>query len=179
MNIKQIWKPLLAIALAAVLLLGVSAVLKPIREKKALEEREFVMSYLLIDGAPFEEELYTGEDETITAVYKGSNGYIVETTVDGYADKIVLWVGVKNDGYVTGITVRDLDETHGLGREAMFDVEYLLQYLRTTGEAAVGEDIDAMTGATVSSKAITRGVNAAVAFVTGADVSSSATEWGG
>ena len=179
MNLKQIWKPVLAIALAAVLLLGVSAALQPIREAKALEEQEFVMSYLLIDGAPFAEEAYTGEDETITAVYKGSNGYIVETTVDGYADEIVLWVGVKNDGYVTGITVRDLDETYGLGRKAMSDVDYLLQYLRTTGEAAVGEDIDAMTGATVSSKAITRGVNAAVAFVTGADVSSSATEWGG
>ena len=43
----------------------------------------------------------------------------------------------------------------------------------------MGETVDAMTGATVSSKAIARGVNSAVAFVTGADVSSSATEWGG
>ena len=179
MNWKQIWKPVLAIAVAAGLVLGISGLLKPIREAKALEEQEFVMSYLLIDGAPFEEEEYSGEDEIITAVYKGLNGYIVETTVDGYAAPIVLWIGVKNDGYVTGITVRDMDETYGLGREAMFDVDYLLQYLRTTGDAAIGEDIDAMTGATVSSRAITKGVNAAVAFVTGADVSSSATEWGG
>ena len=176
---KQIWKPILAIALIAVILLGLTAVLKPVREKNRLEAREFIMSYLLMDGAPFTEEPYTGEDATITAVYKGQNGYIVETTVDGYADPIVLWVGVKNDGYVTGVTVRDLHETWGLGRNAMTDSQFLLQYLRGTGESAVGEDIDAMTGATVSSKAITRGVNAAVAFVTGADVSSGATEWGG
>ena len=176
---KQIWKPILAIALIAVLLLGLTAALKPIREKNRLEAQEFIMSYLLMDGAPFVEEPYTGEDATITAVYKGQNGYIVETTVDGYADPIVLWVGVKNDGYVTGVTVRDIHETWGLGRNAMTDSEFLLQYLRGTGESAVGEDIDAMTGATVSSKAITRGVNAAVAFVTGADVSSGATEWGG
>ena len=48
-----------------------------------------------------------------------------------------------------------------------------------TNEAAVGEDIDALTGATVTSKAVTRAVNSAVAFVTGADISSSATEWEG
>lgn len=179
MNWKQIWKPVLVLALAAVLLVGMTALLRPVREARELEAQEFLMSYLLMDGAPFAEESYTGEDETITAVYKGSNGYIVETTVDGYADDIVLWVGVKNDGYVTGVTVRDLNETWGLGRNAMTDSDFLLQYLRTTGTAAVGEDIDAMTGATVSSRAITKGVNAAVAFVTGADVSSGATQWGG
>lgn len=40
-------------------------------------------------------------------------------------------------------------------------------------------EIDAMSGATVTSKAVVRAVNSAAAFVTGADVSSSATEWGG
>ena len=179
MKIKEIWKPLLALMLSAALLLGVNAVLRSVAETKQAEEREFIMSYLLMDGAPFEEEAYSGEDESIRAVFKGTNGYVVEVSADGYADEIVLWVGVKNDGYVTGLTVRDMAETHGLGREALFDSNYLLQYLRSEGDAAVGEDIDALTGATVSSKAITRAVNSAVAFVTGADVSSGATEWGG
>ena len=40
-------------------------------------------------------------------------------------------------------------------------------------------NIDAITGATVSSKAVTRAVNSAVAYVTGADTTSSATTWGG
>ena len=59
------------------------------------------------------------------------------------------------------------------------DASFLLQFLHTSGEAAVGEDIDALTGATVTSKAVTRAVNSAAAFVTGADVSSGATEWEG
>lgn len=176
---KQIWKPAAILVLTALLLLGLTSVLQTVKAARELEAREFILSYLLMDGTPFEEEPYSGEDETITAVYRGTGGYVVETTVDGYAAPVVLWVGVKDDGYVTGVTVRDMDETYGLGRNAMFDVDYLLQYLRTTGEANVGADIDAMTGATVSSRAITRGVNAAVAFVTGADVSSGATEWGG
>ena len=47
------------------------------------------------------------------------------------------------------------------------------------GEKAVGDNVDALTGATVTSKAVVKAVNSASAFVTGADVSSSATEWGG
>ena len=90
-----------------------------------------------------------------------------------------LMVGVSNDGKVTGVVVRDMEETYGLGTNALQDVEFLSQFLRTSGEAAVGETVDALTGATVSSKAITKGINAAVAFVTGADVTSSATEWEG
>ena len=56
----------------------------------------------------------------------------------------------------------------------------ILQMLKS-GKKSAGEIGDKfnLTGATVSSKAITRGVNSAVAFVTGADVSSGATEWGG
>jgi len=51
-----------------------------------------------------------------------------------------------------------------------------------TGEAEpTGDtvDVDAITGATVTSKAIVRSVNSAVSYVTGADVSSGATSWGG
>ena len=82
------------------------------------------------------------------------------------------------DGGVTGVVVRDLHETYGLGREALTDTAFLGQFLGTAGEASVGKDIEALTGATVTSKAIAKGVNSAAAFVTGADVSSSATEWG-
>ena len=179
MNWKQIWKPLLALVLAWGVLIGLRTALEPTRAAKQQEHDEMVMGYLLMDSETFTEEVYSGEDAAITAVYKGETGYVVETTVDGYADKLTLWVGVKNDGYVTGITVRDLDETYGLGRKTASDVDFLLQYLRNTGDAAVGENIDAVTGATVSSKAVAKAVNSAVSFVTGADVSSGATEWGG
>ena len=179
MNWKQIWKPLLAVAAAWAILLGLSAGLQSVAQAKQQEHDDMIMGYLLMDSETFTEEAYTGEDTAITAVWKGETGYVVETTVDGYADQITLWVGVKNDGYVTGITVRDLDETYGLGRRTASDVDFLLQFLRNTGDAAVGENIDAVTGATVSSRAVTKAVNSAVGFVTGADVSSGATEWGG
>ena len=47
------------------------------------------------------------------------------------------------------------------------------------GDAEIGTNVDAISGATVTSKAIARSVNSAVGFVTGADTSSAATSWGG
>ena len=74
---------------------------------------------------------------------------------------------------------RDLSETWGLGGEALDNTTFLGQFLNTAGSAEVGSDVDALSGATVTSRAVAKGVNAAVAYVTGADVSSGATEWGG
>ena len=137
-----------------------------------------MMTYLLPGSSTFTPEEHTGEDAAITAVYKGETGYVIQTTTAGYADDIVMMVGVDNAGKVTGLMVQEMSETYGLGEKAMTDYTFLMQYLGTAGEAAVGEDIDAITGATVTSKAVTKAVNSACAFVTGADVSSSATEWG-
>ena len=90
-----------------------------------------------------------------------------------------MLIGVHSDGYVTGPQVRSMEEPFGLGAEALTDWEFLAQFLRTEGDATVGTNIDAITGATVTSKAIARSVNSAVGFVTGADTSSGATSWGG
>jgi electron transport complex protein RnfG len=104
---------------------------------------------------------------------------VVETTLQGYVDELVLWVGVSDQGSVTGVTIRDMAETWRLCRNAMTDLRFLEQFLHTTGNAQLGDNIQALTGATVTSKEVLRGVNSAAAFVTGADVSSGATEWGG
>ena len=104
---------------------------------------------------------------------------MVLTQTRGYAGDIVMLVGVSNDGKVTGLQVRQMSETWGLGYEAMTDADFLKQFLNTQGDAQIGENVDAITGATVTSKAVARSVNSAVAFVTGADADSGATSWGG
>lgn len=179
MNMRQFLTPLATLAGCALLLFGAQTGLAATARANAEAEAAQTMALLLPGGAPFAPETYTGEDEAITGVYKGATGYVVETTVFGYAGDIVLWTGVNNDGQVTGLVLRDLHETFGLGLEAMSDVDFLAQFIWTTGTAAVGETVDALTGATVTSKAVTKSVNSAAAFVTGADVSSGATEWGG
>ena len=176
---RKIWMPIAALVLAAVVLLGAYNLTLDLRLENQQKELLAKMQTILPGSTTFQEETYTGEDTNIAFIYKGETGYVIATETAGYAGPIRMLIGVSNDGYVTGLQVRQMEETFGLGAEALSDWEFLAQFLGTEGDAAVGENIDAITGATVTSKAITRSVNSAVAFVTGTDVDSGATSWGG
>ena len=190
--------PILAIVIAAGILLGLSFGLRGIATKNAQAEHLKVMQTLLPGSESFTLEAYDGEDASIRSVHKGETGFVIETATQGYAGEIVMLIGVSNDGKVTGLTVREMSETLGLGMNALTDWEFLAQFLNTEGGVAIGtqgEDafsgatgsdstetetyVDGISGATVTSKAIARCVNSAVAYVTGADVDSGATSWGG
>ena len=198
---RKIWMPIVSLALAALLLLGMYNGLLQTREENREAELQAKMETLLPGSTTFTEETYTGDDANIAFVYKGENGYVIGTSTTGYAGTIRMLIGVSNDGYVTGLQVRQMEETFGLGAEALTDWQFLAQFLRTEGGVAIGspdqEDafsgatgeastetetetyVDGISGATVTSKAIARCVNSAVAYVTGADIDSGATSWGG
>ena len=196
---KSILLPIITIALAAAILLGLSFGLNGIANENAQKEHLQTMKWLLPGSETFTLEPYDGEDAIIRSVHKGETGFVIETVTRGYAADIVMLIGVSKDGKVTGLTIRDMAETPGLGMNAMFDWEFLAQFLRTEGGVAIGssdqEDafsgatgetttetetyVDGISGATVTSKAVARCVNSAVAYVTGADVDSGATSWGG
>lgn len=194
-------KPVIALLLAVLILFGASFGLNGIAAKNAQEAHLTMMKTLLPGAEEFTVEPYSGEDATIRSVHKSDIGFVVETVTYGYADEITMLIGVNNAGKVTGLVVQEAHETAGLGNQALTDHVFLAQFLNKTGtfavathgeadafssatgeaEPAVGEsvEVDAITGATVTTKAVIRCVNSAVAFVTGADASSSATEWGG
>lgn len=195
---KSILIPVLAILLCAALLLGASALTAGMYRDNARELHLKDLQTLLPGATEFTVEPYDGEDANIISVHKADMGYVIETSSYGYAGPITVLVGVNKDGKVTGIVVRDMQETPGLGGNALTDADFLAQFLNktgsfaigtagadafsgATGEEATGEEIyvDGITGATVTSKAVARCVNSAVAYVTGADVESSATSWGG
>ena len=176
---KQILLPILTVLVAALILLGLYNGTLGIRQANIEKELQAKMETILPGSSSFQPEDYTGEDTNIRTIHKGETGYVIGVCVSGYVDEISMLVGVSNDGKVTGLQIRDMAETPGLGRRALTDWRFLAQFLNNTGDAEVGSNIDALSGATVTSKAIARGINSAVGFVTGADVSSGATEWGG
>ena len=172
--------PILTLIIVAVVLLGTKSVLSGTAGANVEIAKNKMMVALLPGSISFEpEEFDATENSAIKSVYKAENGYVIESTAYGYNGDITLMVGVSNEGKVTGLAVEDMNETRGLGAKALTDVPFLAQFLLTGGDAEVGTNIDALAGATVSSKAVTKAVNSAVAYVTGADTSSSATEWGG
>lgn len=176
---RKMLVPIVSFLLAAVILLGLYNGLLGIRQANWERELQEKMQTLLPGSTNFVQEEYTGEDANITCVYKGETGFVIGTTTAGYGGKISMLIGVTNEGSVTGLQVRSMEETFGLGAEALTDWVFLAQFLGTQGDAEIGTNVDAISGATVTSKAIARSVNSAVAFVTGADVSSGATSWGG
>ena len=195
---KTILLPLISIILAAALLFGMSYALQGLAVKNAQAEHLTIMQTVLPDSTTFTVEPYTGEDANIRSVHKADNGFVIETVTYGYAGEITMLIGVSNEGKVTGLVVRDMSETFGLGANALTDHVFLSQFLNgsefavagaeadafsgATGAAETSDaavEVDAIAGATVTTKAIIRSVNSAVAYVTGADIESGATSWGG
>ena len=193
-------KPIIALILAAALLFGLCVGLDGMAVKNAEAYHLQLMQTLLPGAEEFTVEPYAGEDANIRSVHKSDIGFVVETVTYGYAGEITMLVGVNNAGRVTGVVVQKANETPGLGGKALTDHVFLSQFLNKTGSfevAAAGADafsgataeaapaegeatpVDAITGATVTSKAVVRCVNSAVAFVTGADAATEATSWGG
>ena len=192
-------KIVIAILLAALVLFGASYGLQGIAAENAQEQHLWLMQTLLPGSESFTVVPYDGEDANIRYVHQAENGFVIETVTYGYADEITMLVAVDLDGKVVGLVVDEAHETFGLGSNALTDHVFLAQFLNKSGSFAVatqgadafsgatgeaeteGEnlDVDAITGATVTSKAVVRCVNSAVAYVTGADAASSATTWGG
>ena len=197
---KPVLLPILTIVLVAAVLFAVAFGLNGIAAQNAQKDHIWLMQTLLPDSKEFVLEPYSGEDANIRSVHKAENGFVIETVTYGYAGEITMFIGVNNDGKVTGLVVRDMSETFGLGAEALTDLDFLKQFLNSSGtfevvtgsadafSGATGEvvetegdtvAVDALTGATVTSKAVVRALNSAVAYVTGADAASTATTWGG
>ena len=176
---RKLWIPIVAVLLSAAALFATYQLTLDLRRDNQQKQLQEKLETLLPGSKNFAQEDYAGEDANIQFVYKGETGYVIGTATAGYAGPIHMLIGVSSDGYVTGLQVRQMEETFGLGAQALTDWEFLAQFLLSEGDASVGENIDALSGATVTSKAVARSVNSAVAFVTGADVDSGATTWGG
>lgn len=177
MKIKSLLIPIITICLFTGILFGVKSATADTAQANYEAELNTLMLALLPGSTSFTEEAYEGEDANIKAVYRADNGCVIMTSTYGYASDIVMLIGVDNDGDVKGVVVREMAETYGLGANALSDVDFLAQFLWTEGDAEIGTNVDAITGATVTSKAVTRSVNSAVGFMTGVDATTSATTW--
>lgn len=110
--------------------------------------------------------------EGILEVYKGIKGsdivgYTVKTAPKGYGGPVEVITGIAAEGMVTGVSIGTMNETPGLGAKAKDDA-FISQYQDKTADQEINviksgqpgaTDIVAISGATISSKAVTSGVN--------------------
>ncbi len=113
----------------------------------------------------------TGIREVIEAhdASGGKLGYVLTVAAGGgYGGDIVFAMGIDQDGNITGISITEIGETPGLGMRAKTDPSFLPQFYGKGKEAfTLGTDLNALTSATITSRAVTNGVNAALKYYAG------------
>lgn len=114
----------------------------------------------------------SGAGATLDSVYEYQvggefGGYAIKVVASGSQGNIEMMVGVDSEGAVSGVSIVKNSETSGIGSKVMTNVNGVLdQFIGKSaadGTLVVGTNVDAISGATVSTKGVTTGVNAALA----------------
>lgn len=174
---------LFAITLIAGLVLGLVNELTRdrirIQQEKAVQE---ACAAVFQTAASFEEMEYEPDEALsqelgangvkIGSVYRAlgsdgsSLGVVVESTsTEGYGGNIVLYLGVTNEGVLNDISILEISETPGLGMLApeelvpQFHEKNVDSFAYTKTGASAENEIDAIAGATITTKAVTNAVN--------------------
>jgi len=166
-------------AVVALLLATVNHITAPIIAANAAREQTEARKAVLQEATEFELIAEKPDNDIpVTAIYVGEKegqlvGYCVNVQPIGYGGVIDLMVGIQADGAVERVKTITMSETAGLGSKAQ-DEAFLQQYagknvtdafsVIKNGIPQQGE-IVAVSGATVTSKAVTAGVNEALRAV--------------
>ncbi len=170
---------LFLICLVATVLLGVANEITKgkIAENAVVTEQES-QKKVMADAASFGEKTkgeYTFDGTKapysyVEALDKNGNtiGYVFVTRSTGYGGNISTMTGINTDGKVTGVEFLELNETVGLGMNAQKDsfkngfkgLDSIAEVIKNAEPK--GNQVKALTGATITSKATTKGVNTAL-----------------
>jgi electron transport complex protein RnfG len=142
----------------------------------AARAQELAANQQTVDVSPLSVEVDKAGKTVRYSVYEAKtggqlDGWVAKTAGQGYADKIEMLIGFDPMmDKITGIFVLDQKETPGLGNKIVTD-EWRSQFvgkstdqllMAVKGNAKAGNEIDAITGATISSKSVTDIINTAV-----------------
>ncbi|HAN21541.1 MAG TPA: electron transporter RnfG [Clostridiales bacterium] len=160
---KKIIKPTISLFVICLLTTTFLAVTSALTEKKILERAEqdinATRKIVLSTADTFEEvkdNAVVGKDENGNIV-----GHVITVTIKGYGGNMQVMVGIDSDEKVSGVSILSHSETPGLGAKAADD-GFLSQFKGINSEAEVGVEIDSISGATISSAAVTDAVNKAL-----------------
>ena len=172
---KKYLKPALVLfavcAATALILAAVNALTaKKIAENQSAAETEAVYA-VFGDGVECAElsDIPDGV-KRIVVVSRGGEvlGWCVSVSPNGFGGNIDMVVGISPDKKIVGISITALSETPGLGSRVA-EAQYLAGYEGLGGDIKLGSGIDAISGATISSRSVLTGVNRALDAVSGRD----------
>ena len=159
---------LLAItSVVAAILAGVNSVTAP--RIASLKEQKLQNAIEAVLPGGGQEVPFTDETGMVTKVYKGSGGYAIQVAPSGFGGTVTMMVGVDTEGKLLGVQVVSHSETAGLGAVAADTTDagnaFRSQFKGMSGSVSVTKDggqVEAITGATITSRAVCAGINAAL-----------------
>ncbi len=170
---------LFVICLVATFLLGMTnSVTAPIIEKLAVETEIKSRQTVFADAASFGEAKISQDGTSVVAALDEAGnvvGHVVVNTAKGYGGDISVMTGVDINGKVTGINILSHAETAGLGAKAA-EQSFRDRFIGLVSGITVSKDkagensIDAITGATITSRAVVNAVNAAIEAAGGENI---------
>lgn len=151
-------------AVVSAALAGVNNITAPIIAEAAAKAADAARYELLPEADGFEQ--IEVEVEGVTEMYKATNdaGYVISAQGNGYGGNgsVKLMIAYDNEGTITNIKVIDCSgETPGIGDKIVSEAWYMEQYIGLNGEAKKGENVDLISGTTISSGAAFNAVNSA------------------
>jgi len=178
MTVKKMLVPTLALTvitlIVTVLLVLTNEMTKDrIAELKAQAE-ERAKKEVLADADTFMEKTIMIDGEEVTYFEAGNGvGYVFSTISKGYGGKLVVMTGITSEGEIAGVRLTSQHETPGLGQKALgegFTNQFKMAVPANGIQVAKGgspddqkaNEIDALTGATITTKAVTNAVNEAI-----------------
>lgn len=175
MRAKEILKPTIALflicAVAAFLLALTNSQTTQRIDEIARQAADQARSALFPQAASFSDEKSVGESAYYEALDSAGRviGYTFTTSAKGYGGDVQVMTGVSADGTVANIEILDVsNETPGLGQNAKKD-SFRSQFAGmrgvigvSTASKAAANGVDALTGATYTSKAVAAAVNEAL-----------------
>ena len=159
---------LLITGIVAAALAGVNAITKDAIAANQEKKTQDALAVVLPGVQGLQKVELAGDAGIVSEVYASGESYAVKVLPSGFDGAISMMVGIS-EGKVTGISVISHTETPGLGavaaaRNAKGEA-FRGQFVGQEGTLAVGNQIDAMSGATITSNAVVTGVNAALNYV--------------
>ena len=158
-------KLLLISAVTALLLSGVNALTKDRIAENDVKEKSAAIAMIFPDSDSSEPADVTIDGiNGVWLVTSGGDllGYAASVSPLGFGGALDMMVGVNSDGTIAGMKIVSHSETPGLGSR-VDDPDYLSQYTGKSGVLSFGSGIDAITGSTISSKAVLEAANRALA----------------
>ncbi|MBQ3556679.1 MAG: FMN-binding protein [Oscillospiraceae bacterium] len=165
---ERIFKPVTVLTLVCIVVAGSLAaanhVTGPVIEEATRVAQEKARLELLPEAGGFKRMLgYGGENVKDICVALNGGGVVVTAEAKGYGGDLTVMVAFTADDTIKRIKVTEQAETKGIGSKVAADAVYWARYEGLPARQLVlNEDVDAVTGATKSSRAVLEAVNAAV-----------------